>query len=125
MHLERASPEVKDTFEKLQNVLAKLGPHGVVPVKTMILLRAQANFAGVVVRPNWLDLEFVSDDPVADARIRKTDRFGATRYTHHIRLTSASELDAQIVKWLKAAYQIGVGGKKEDTKDAKGAKGTK
>ena len=59
MHLERASPDVKDTFEKLQEVLAKLGAHGIVPVKTMILLRAQANFAGVVVRPNWLDLEFV------------------------------------------------------------------
>ena len=34
----------------------------------------------------------------------------------------------KMVKWLKAAYQIGAGVKKEDkadTKDAKGAKGTK
>ena len=46
------SGDVQVTFEKLQNVLAKLGPHAVVAVKTMILLRAHANL--VVVRENWL-----------------------------------------------------------------------
>ena len=37
LHLARASDEVKHTFDKLQAILDRLGPLGIVPVKTMIL----------------------------------------------------------------------------------------
>ena len=49
-HLERASPLVRETFQALSEVLDEIGPHGVVPVKTMILLRGVSNFGAVTIR---------------------------------------------------------------------------
>ena len=103
-HFTHASSEVKGAFDALQNAIASIGPHAVVPVKTMILLRATANFAGVVVRRECLHVEFVLERSVEDARIYKRQRFGA-RYTHYVRLTQPAEVDRQLVGWLRESYQ--------------------
>jgi hypothetical protein len=104
-HLARASTEVKDTFDALENALAAIGPHAVVPVKTMILLRATANFAGVVVRRDCLHLEFALGRPVDHSRIDKRQQFGPRKHTHHVRLTSPADVDEQIVGWLRESYR--------------------
>jgi hypothetical protein len=76
----------------------------VVPVKTMILLRAGSNFAGLVVRKNTLDVEFMLRRLLTNRRIHKTDRLGQ-KYTHRIRLTSIDDVNAQLVGWLREAYE--------------------
>ena len=95
MHLSRASAEIRSTFDKLLTVLERFGPHGVVPVKTMILLRGTANFAGIVVRRDSLNVNFLSRRAYRHARIHKAGRLG-TKYEHHIRLTSPADVDAPI-----------------------------
>ena len=75
-----------------------------VPVKTMILLRASANFGGIVIRRDTLSIEFLSRRALASSRIHKTDRLGADRFTHHTRLTSPSDVDKELIAWLKQAY---------------------
>jgi Domain of unknown function (DUF5655) len=104
-HLARASASVQETLAALQDVLAAIGPHAVVPVKTMILLRATANFGSVVLRRHTLDLEFKLPRALNHARIHKSDRLGPRRYTHHTRLTSPGEVDAEIVGWLRESYE--------------------
>jgi hypothetical protein len=108
-HLERASPPVRETFQALRDALDKIGPHGVVPVKTMILLRAVSNFGGVTVKRDALDLEFASPRALSHARIRKSQQLGPTRFTHHVRLTGPRDVDASVARWLKAAYEMGCG----------------
>ena len=104
-HLERGSTEVKNTFTALQTALATVGPHGVVPVKTMILLRATANFGGVVVRRDCLHVEFVLTRSLDHGRIHKRQPLGPHRYTHHVRLTSPADVDDQLIAWLRESYQ--------------------
>ena len=104
-HLERASPEVKETFAALQDALASIGPHAVVPVKTMILLRATANFAGIVVRKECLHLEFVLGRALEHSRIYKRQQYGPRKYTHYVRLTSPADVDERLVGWVRESYQ--------------------
>jgi hypothetical protein len=104
-HLERASPDVKQTFIALQDALAEIGPHGLVPVKTMILLRATANFGNIVVRRQCLHLEFVLGRSLDHGRIDKRQPLGPRRWTHHMSLTSPADVDAQVVRWLRESYQ--------------------
>jgi hypothetical protein len=111
-HLERGSPAVRETFEALREVLGKIGPHGVVPVKTMILLRGASNFAGVTIKRDALDLEFASSRSLSHARIRKSQQFGPARFSHHIRLTGPGDIDASVARWLRAAYELGSGPRK-------------
>ena len=96
---------MQDAFNALENALLTIGPHAVVPVKTMILLRATANFAGIVIRRNCLHLEFVLERPVDDARVYKRQQFGPRRYTHYIRLTAPADVDEQMVGWLRESYR--------------------
>ena len=91
--ISSASPEVKTTFDALRDALATIGPHAVVPVKTMILLRMAANFANVVVRRDCLHLEFVLRRQTSHERIRKGQPMGPGRCTHHIRLSSSADVD--------------------------------
>lgn len=107
MHLERASAAVKDTFAALQDALAAIGPHSIVAVKTMILLRAASNFGNVIVRRERLDLEFVLPRVASDRRFHKVQRLGPHKHTHHLRLSSPKEVDADVKAWLREAYQIG------------------
>ena len=105
-HLDRASADVRATFAALQELLARIGPHSMVPVKTMILLRVRRNFGGVIVRRDALDLEFLSARALQHPRVHKSDPYGA-RYTHHVRLSSAAEVDADVAAWLREAYVLG------------------
>ena len=104
-HLERASPDAKATFAALRDALASIGPHAVVPVKTMILLRGAANFGNVVVRRDGINLEFVLRRALTDTRILKRQPLGPGRYTHHIRLSSPADVDGQVVGWLRESHQ--------------------
>jgi hypothetical protein len=103
---------VRETFEALCAVLGKIGPHGVVPVKTMILLRAASNFGGVTITRDALDLEFASTRALSHARIRKSQQLGPARFSHHVRLTEPRHVDASVARWLKAAYELGCGRRK-------------
>ncbi len=104
-HLARASAEVKNTVAVLQDALAAIGPHATVPVKTMILLRATANFGSIVVRRECVHLEFVLTRALDHARIYKRDSLGPRRYTHHVRLASPADVDEQVVSWLRESYR--------------------
>jgi hypothetical protein len=103
-HLDIAAPDVRAAFAALQNVLADLGTHSVVAVKTMIVLRAASNFGGVVVRRGRLDLGFILTRPLQHPRVYKTEALGARKYAHHVHLRSAADVDAEVVAWMREAY---------------------
>ncbi len=107
-HLDRASANVRATFAAIQNMLAEIGPHNVVTVKTMIVLRGRRNFGNLVVRRDTLELEFLSTRTLHHPRIHKTDRLAAGKYTHHTRLSSPAEVDREVDAWLREAYELGV-----------------
>ena len=108
-HLERASPTVRATFEALREALREIGPHGIVPVKTMILLRGVSNFGGVTIKRDALDLQFFSSRALTHPRIRKSDPYGTSRLAHHVRLVAPDDVDARVARWLKEAYDMSTG----------------
>lgn len=106
-HLDRASPPVKELATVVLDTLADIGPHAVVPVKTMIVVRAASNFAGLVMRRNSVDVAFFLPRMLNSTRIHKIEKVGPSKYAHHTRLTSIGDVDAQLIKWLREAYEVG------------------
>jgi hypothetical protein len=105
-HLDRASPAVRQTVEAIQVCLTRIGPHALVPVKTMILLRSSANFGALVVRRDAVHVEFVLSRPIEHPRIGKRQPYGPRRHSHHVRLTSPHEVDAELAGWLRESYCV-------------------
>jgi uncharacterized protein DUF5655 len=87
------------------DAFARLGPHTVVPLKTMIVLRTASNFASLVVRRATLEVGFILPRNLTHRRIHKTERLAPTKYAHHTRLSSPADIDAQLAKWLQEAYE--------------------
>ena len=106
-HLDRASPEVREAYRALIDLLKPFGPFNIVPVKTMIVLSVARTFGGIVVRKRSLDLGFFLERRLDHPRVRKIERLSPRKFAHHVRAGSPRDVDSEIAEWLREAYAIG------------------
>lgn len=53
-----------------------------------------------------IDLDIVSEAPIADPRIEKRDRVSASRYHNVVSLSTPHDIDAHLLDWIKSAYEL-------------------
>jgi hypothetical protein len=100
---------LKPLYEKLLELARGLGSDvKVCPCKTIIPLYRQHVFAEIKpATSNRLDLGLALGDLKASGRLVETGGFEKKdRITHRIPITSLSEIDAEVKKWLKHAYDL-------------------
>ena len=76
--------------------------------KTSIHLVNKSAFAGVATRKSALLLNVKSAAPLASPRSPKFEKVSASRYHQEIKLTDPSEVDVELLGWLKQAYDLSV-----------------
>ena len=106
-HLIKASPEVTRIYLALERLIREIGPFTAVPTKTSITLLSRTTFAGVVVRKRWLNLAFVLTREIEHPRITKVEQLSPRTFVHSVRLRSTRDVDEQLRKWLRDAYEVG------------------
>jgi hypothetical protein len=74
-------------------------------VKTSIHLISRHHFAGVTVRGDFLRISFLARAPLRNARIERTQVLGPTRVEHTVVIRTRSDVDAELVGWLRDAQQ--------------------
>ncbi len=99
-------PELRSTFDHLINKLQHFGEINVAPKQTSIHLEKNSGFAGIHPRKNYFNLEFRTDYKIDDPRITRTQQLSARRFEHTVRLEKESDVDEQLLKWLKDAYEL-------------------
>lgn len=97
---------VKATYQRLLKVAATFGEFAEDPKKTSIHLNRRTAFAGVATRKEALLLTVKASQDIQSSRIRKSEKVSANRWHLELSLTSPSEVDAELVKWLKEAYEL-------------------
>lgn len=103
---EGKAPELRTTFEHLINALQQFGKIRITPKQTSIHLEKKGGFAGVHPRKTCLNLEFRVDYKIDDARISRIQQLSARCFEHTVKLEHASDVDEQLLKWLKDAYEL-------------------
>ena len=109
-------PEELALYEALVDRLAELGE--VLPVvhKTQISLKNRRVFACVsifrvlpkrLLPAHFLVLTLGLPYPLDAPRIAAKTEAQPGRWTHHIVLAGASELDAELLEWVRQAYEFG------------------
>jgi hypothetical protein len=104
-HFE-GKPHLKATYDCLLDALREFGPVREVAKQTSIHLEKNSGFAGVHPRKNHFNLEFRTDYKIEDTRIVRQQQLSAHRYEHTVKLERESDVDAQLLKWLKDAYEL-------------------
>lgn len=109
-------PEELALYETLLDQIKALGDVSVVVHKTQISLKNRRVFACVSVfrvlpkrllPAHYIVLTLGLPDPLDSPRIAVKTEAQPGRWTHHIVLGSASELDAELLEWIRQAYEFG------------------
>ena len=109
-------PEELALYEALLDRLAGIGIFTPVVHKTQISLKNRRVFACVsmlrvlpkkLLPPHFLVLTLGLPYPLESQRIAVKTEAQPNRWTHHIVLGSADELDDELLNWLRQAYEFG------------------
>lgn len=93
-------------YDSLLKTSRKFGSVVEDPKKTSIHLNNKTAFAGVATRKSAIILTIKSDRKLSSPRIHKSEQTSASRFHHEVRLTSPADVDAELTRWLKAAYEL-------------------
>ena len=105
-HFRDRTPNVAATYAALLQAAQALGPVTEEPKKTSIHLVRESAFAGVATQKAALILTLKSATDLPSSRIRKHERASAHRWHLELRLTEPAEVDAELRRWLAAAYAL-------------------
>jgi hypothetical protein len=104
-HFE-GKPEARAIYAELIKRLETFGPLRVDAVKTSINLIARRHLGGARVLKDGLRVGFVLERKLTAPRILRAEWIGGSKYAHSVKLTSPQEIDAQLLAWLKDAYDL-------------------
>lgn len=105
-HLQGKEPIVTSLYEKLLEEFHRFGPIRGEAHKTSIHVLNRYAFAGIYTRKNYINLEFHLARRLDSKRIAKIEQGSANRFHHRLRLDSLSDIDRELLEWLKEAYVL-------------------
>ena len=105
-HFEGKDPVVRQVYDRVLKAAGKFGSVTEDPKKTSIHLVNKTAFAGVATRKSAIVLTIKSDRKIPSPRIHKSEQTSARRFHHEVRLNLPAEVDSELVKWLKEAYEL-------------------
>ena len=105
-HFAKSAKSVGETYATLLEVSRRLGPVREEPKKTSIHLVRNTAFAGVATRKDALILTLKSERPLKSPRVHRSEQTSANRWHNEIRLTTPTDVDAELRTWLAEAYKL-------------------
>jgi hypothetical protein len=99
-------PHLLELYQHLVTALRKFGPINEAPKQTSIHLEKTSGFAGVHPRKSYINLEFRTDYEIDHPRIARKLQLSARRFEHTVKLERESDIDSELLKWLKDAYDL-------------------
>ena len=105
-HFQGKPAGLRKIYDVLVKELRKFGPFRADAVKTSINLIHRYHFGSVTVQDEALRLGFVSDVRARSGRIVQTQELGPERIGHSVKLESTSDVDVELLGWLRRAYEL-------------------
>jgi len=105
-HFAGKEATTRKIYDSLLKTSRKFGSVIEDPKKTSIHLNNKTAFAGIATRKSAIILTIKSDRLLSSPRIHKSEQTSASRFHHEVKLTSPADVDAELTRWLKAAYEL-------------------
>jgi hypothetical protein len=107
-------------YQAFLRFIQPIGPVQVAATKTQVSFGAKRKFAWLWLPQRWTHnrpedsvvLTFALDRRVAHPRIAEAVEPRPGRWTHHIVIQAATDLDADVLIWLREAYALAAGARK-------------
>lgn len=106
-HFRGKPAAIRELFDAVVGTVAACGPVTVLPETTRIAFQVRMSFAQVTPRARWIDGHVVLARRLEHPRFRRIETISPRNHVHHFRLTSVSDVDAELAAWLGEAYAVG------------------
>ncbi|MDH3293356.1 MAG: DUF5655 domain-containing protein [Acidimicrobiia bacterium] len=105
--LAEASDHARRLYEATEQAVGACGTFRVHPQKTRVAFINTMTFAGVKLARRWIDVSFITAEPIDDPRIRGLECYGPTSFGHTFRVHEAVQLDSTVRTWLCRSWRRG------------------
>ncbi len=78
-------------------------------MKSAINIGGKRHYAMIYVEEDGLKVEFVLSRELREMRVLRSQRLSQTRYSHSLKLTKESDINAQFMAWMREARSRGSG----------------
>lgn len=97
-------PALKAAYNSLLERLREFGDVREAPKQTSIHLENNSDFAGVYPRRSHFNLMFRTYYRLEDNHVVREIQVASRRFEHTVRIAQVSDVDDQLLAWLKDAY---------------------
>lgn len=106
--LSDKGPRARQLFAALVDAALSLGQVSLAPVKTRVGIQARMIFASINrLSEDRLDAHVVLARRVEHPRFHKVESFSPRNHVHYFRIERPSDVDAEVIAWLREAYVVG------------------
>jgi hypothetical protein len=98
---------IRALYDRFHEMVQRCGPSKLLPYREKVAYMVRVRFAGAIPAARWLDIGFWLPRRVESLRFRKVETIYPNAHVHFLRITDASELDAEVAGWLSEAYDVG------------------
>lgn len=105
-HFENKPENIVLIYDKLLSELRNFGNVKENPNNSSIHLDNKYGFAGVYTRKKYLLLHIHLSKQLDNERIEKIEQISKNRFKHVVKLQSQSDIDKELLNWLKQAYDL-------------------
>ena len=106
-YLKGKSPEAIELFHRFSAMVADCGPFIYAPAGTRIGFQVRMIFSAIMLNKTELRGHVVLARRLENLRFTKIEFVSPGNQVHHFRILQASELDAEVMAWLREAYLVG------------------
>ena len=100
---------MRPLFDRLAEMVREAGEATLVPQKTRAVFMTRMRFINVQVRRSHLIVGFILRRRPADRRFDRVEAYGPRTYGAYLRVSTLSELDDDVRRWIREAYVTGSG----------------
>lgn len=105
-HINGKPEFIVEIFHKLLDVVSQFGDIELLPLKTTIQVQRTSTFLSIYLKKNKVHLEFQAKNEKKISCITKSIRISKNRVFHHAELKDVSEINADLIKIIREAYNL-------------------
>ena len=106
-HFRDKPKEIRELYDAFVAALRGIGRVIILPQKTRIAFQTRMSFAQVTPRQKWLDGHVVLAHVAMSPHFRAVQTISPRNHVHTFRITTVSDLDSEMISWLREAYAVG------------------
>ena len=106
-HFEGKDPKLKLLYNEWHSrVKKKCGPFQIDSVSCCIRFVTKSSFSATKIMKNNLRIMFQLPKKITSPRIQKSAQISPNRYNYAVDISEKKEMDAELLNWIKQAYDL-------------------